>query len=323
MVEWNKRTMASIRPALLLSFTAALLGAFYSRTAWADDPDDTRQRAETLFNDGRAAVKANDYATACPKFEESLKLAHRAGTLFNLAQCEEHEGRLVSAVSYYKEGIVVLEPGDERLAPSKKQLALVEPRLPYLTVKVAAKLPAGGRVTLDGREIEALDVEFAANPGKHEIKVLAPKYADEAIQIELAEAAHETITVKVGARLPEPPPRVVNRLSPQRMASIAAFGVGGLGFVTAAISGGLIVSANSRMVEGCPKRICTTSEGYEASRLGKTLLVVNTVAWGVGIAGAGAGAFLLLFKPKKEPEKTKAAHSFVVGPGYVGMEGSF
>jgi hypothetical protein len=275
-----------------------------------------------LFNEGRAAVKANDYAKACPKFEESLKLARRAGTLFNLAQCEEHEGRLVAAVRYYKEGIVVLEPGDLRLAPSKKQLAIIEPRLPYLTIKLASSLPQGGRVTLDGREVEALDVEFPANPGKHEITVLAPKFADASMQIDLAEGAHEMVTVKVGLRLPEPPPPE-NVLNPKRIGAIAAFGVGGLGFVTAVITGGLVVSANSRMEAGCPNRACTTGEGYEAVRLGKTLLVVNTVAWGVGIAGAGAGAFLLLLGGKKDAAKPKSAHSFIVGPGFVGFEGSF
>jgi len=302
-----------------------VLATFCCHPAFADEMDDKIKRAEQLFNEGRAAVGANDYATACPKFEESLKLARRSGTFFNLAQCEEHEGRLVAAVRYYKEGIVVLEPGDPRLGPSKQHLAAIEPRLPYLTIKVASTLPAGGRVTVDGREVEALDVEFAVDPGKHEIKVLAPKYADESVQIEIVEAAHETVTVNVGARIPDPPPvqvkvKVVDR---QRVAAIAAFGVGGLGFVTAAVTGGLAVSANGRMEEGCPQTVCTTAAGYEAARLGKTLLVVNTIAWGVGIAGAGAGAALLLMGKKKDAVKPKSAHSLVVGPGFVGVEGSF
>jgi hypothetical protein len=322
MVVWDKLAIASRQTTILLRLGGVLLITTHSGAAWADKTDDDRALAESLFNEGRAAVTANDYATACPKFEASLKLAHRAGTLFNLAQCEEHEGRLVTAVRYYKEGIVVLEPGDPRLGPSKKQLATVEPRLPYLTIKLAAVLPKDGRVTLDGREVEALDVAFAANPGKHEIKVLAPKYADAVMPIELAEAANETVTVKVGARLPDPPPQVVG-LSPQRIGAIAAFGVGGLGFVGAVITGGLLVSTNTRVQEGCPNKVCTTAAGYEASRNGKPLLVVNTLAWGIGIAGVGTGAFLLLFRGKKDAAKSKSAHSVVVGPGFVGLEGSF
>ncbi len=323
MVNWKQFATILTRSAIFRGFTAALLMTTFSGAALAGSPDEDRKRAETLFNEGRAAVKANDYAKACPKFEESLKLARRAGTLFNLAQCEEHEKRFVTAVRYYKEGIVVLEPGDPRLAPSKRQLALIEPRLPYLTVKLASPLPTGGRVTLDGREIEALDVEFPANPGKHEIKVLAPKYADEAVQVDLAEAVHETVTVKAGARLPDPPPQVVSGLGPQRIAAIAALGVGGLGFVTAAITGGLLVSTKGRVDEGCPNSVCTTAAGYEASKSGKPLLVANTIAWGMGIAGAGAGAFLLLYKRKNDSAKHRSAHSFIVGPGFVGLEGSF
>lgn len=308
----------------VLSFPSiiTLLIATCSGVAFADSTDDERARAEELFNEGRAAVKANDYATACPKFEASLKLARRAGTLFNLAQCEEHEGRLVTAVALYKEGIVVLEPGDLRLAPSKQQLAIVEPRLPYLTVKLGSAIPKGGRVTLDGREIEKVDVEFAVNPGKHELRVLAPKYADGVLPFEIAESAHETKTVAIGARLPEPPPPPYV-VPTQRIVAIAALGVGGLGFISAAITGGLLVSTKNQIAQECPRSVCTTAAGYAASLQGKSLLIANTVAWGVGIAGAGAGTFLWLFKAKKESATPKSGHNFIVSPGFVGVEGSF
>lgn len=292
-----------------------------ANSAHADSTDHDRLRAEALFNEGREAVKADDYATACPKFEESLKLARRAGTLFNLAQCEEHEGRLVTAVALYKEGIVVLEPGDPRLGPSKQQLAIVEPRLPFLTVKLAGVLPPGGRVTLNGREIEALDKEFAVNPGKHILKVLAPKHTDEVSAFFMAEGAHETKTVKAGARIPDPPPPP-NPITPQRIAAVASLGLGGLGFLGAAITGGLLVSTNARVEKECPQSVCLTAAGFEASKQGKPLLIGNTVAWGVGIAGVGTGLFLL-FKEKQDPKPTKPTHSLVVNPGFVGIEGSF
>jgi len=321
MVARDKLIRAICQIALSVQVGLGAFALLPSGTAFADDTDEERKQAEALFNEGRAAVKAEDYATACPKFEASLKLARRAGTLFNLAQCEEHEGRLVSAVAYYKEGIVVLEPGDPRLAPSKQQLASVEPRLPYLTVTLTSALPTGGRVTLDGREVEALDKEFAVNPGKHEIKVLAPKYADFALTFQIAESAHETKKVHAGARLPEPPPPP-NPLTPQRIAAISSLAVGGLGFTAAAITGGLLVSTNAQVEKDCQPTVCTTAAGFEASKQGKPLLVANTISWGVGIAGVGAGLFLL-FKGKQEPARTKSAHSLILGPGFVGIEGSF
>jgi hypothetical protein len=140
------------------------------------------------------------------------------------------------------------------------------------------------------------------------------------VKVHIAQSVHETITVKVGERNQDD---VANVLGPRRIAALASLGVGGLGFIAAGITGGLLISANKRMEAGCPKTICTTAEGYEASRLGKTLLMVNTVAWGVGIAGAGVGTVLLLVGGKKDTDQPKSAHSVVIGPGFVGIEGSF
>lgn len=292
--------------------------------AFADKTDDERKEAERLFNEARAAVQAEDYKAACPKFEASLKLARRAGTLFNLAQCEEHEGRLVTAVQYYKEGIVVLEPGDPRLGPSKKQLANIEPRLPYLTVVVEGVMPQGGRVTLDGREVEVLGKEFAVNPGKHELRILAPKYADGVVEFEIEEFKKESKTISIGARLPDPPVRIKD-LGPKKIAMIAAFGVGGLGVIGAAISGGVLVGAKNRVDKECPSpnKVCESTAAHEAAERAKTSLVLNTLSWGVGIAGVGVGTFLLFYKPKKSPEKPPQAHSLLVAPGFVGIEGRF
>jgi hypothetical protein len=52
-------------------------------------------------------------------------------------------------------------------------------------------------------------------------------------------------------------------------------------------------------------------------------LIGNTVAWGVGLAGVGVGTFLWLFGGKKDAAPPKSAHSFILSPGFVGVEGSF
>ncbi|MDC3960671.1 hypothetical protein [Polyangium jinanense] len=318
----NDRSIWERRKLRAVGLGAALLSLLVARPAAADKTDDDARRAEELFKEARAAIDRNDYVTACPKFEESLALVRRAGTLFNLAQCEEHEGRLVTAMRYYKEGIVVLDPGDPRLAPSKKKLAEIEPRIPFLTIKPKTALPKDARVTIDGKEAEGIGVAVPINPGKRTISVLAPKRTEEKYVIEVAEAEQVEILVTAGKVIVEPPPPPL--FGPRRIAGIAALGVGGLGFVGAIITGGIIVSANGRVEEGCPRVQCDTAKGYEAAELGKTMLVANAIAWGVGIAGAGAGAVLLLLDgKKKDREKNKTGHSFVVGPGFVGVEGKF
>src|SRR5690242_9683425 len=82
--------------------TAALLLCTMLGDARADPARD-REVADALFWEGRAAADAGDFATACEKFAQSLRLDAAAGTLFNLAHCEERVGRFASALGHYRE----------------------------------------------------------------------------------------------------------------------------------------------------------------------------------------------------------------------------
>ena len=239
---------------------------FSARPSFADQLDDDAKKAEELFNEAREAISRDDYKAACPKFEESLKLVRRAGTMFNLAQCEEHEGRLVTAMRYYKEGIVVLEPGDPRLGPSKQRLSAVEPRIPRLTIQPAADLPKDSRVTLDGKEVEGLSMEILVNPGEHTLAVFAPKRVENKLVVKLEEGERKEVGVSAGAVVVEPPrpppPPVVEQLGKRRIVGLVSLGVGGLGFVGAAVTGGQ--SAGDTAL--APTFLEGTTEGMEVSR---------------------------------------------------------
>src|SRR5690349_9072722 len=60
--------------------------------------DESTARAAALFKEGREAMVHGNAATACPKFAESQRLDPAAGTLRNLALCEEAIGELAKAV---------------------------------------------------------------------------------------------------------------------------------------------------------------------------------------------------------------------------------
>lgn len=71
-----------------------------------DDNDETpRPRdtaaAEAAFQDARRAMAAGDFVKACGLFRESLRFDRAAGTLLNLAQCEEKVGDRSSALRHY------------------------------------------------------------------------------------------------------------------------------------------------------------------------------------------------------------------------------
>lgn len=301
----------------------ALAGVLFASPARGDDIDEDAKRAEALFNEGRIAMDGNDYATACPKFEASLKLVRRAGTLFNLAQCEEHEGRLVAAQRSWKEGIVILEPGDKRLAPSKKRLAELSPRIPHLTIKPAADLPRDARVTIDGKEAEALGVELPVDPGEHTVAVTGTRRAEQRVKVRLAEKEKKEIGVSAGALIVESPSRGPAGLGRLQIVGLAALGVGAVGFVTAGVTGGLVLSTRSEVDRLCPDGRCLNMTDYGVVERGRGLLVANAVAWGVGIAGAGAGTALLLIGSRKGASKGAREASFFVGPQGLTVRGRF
>src|SRR5262245_52850537 len=78
--------------------------------------------AEALFRQGRQAMEAKSYAQACPKFAESQKLDPAAGTLMNLATCEEKLGKLASAWQHWKEAIDALPAKDDRIPFAKSRV---------------------------------------------------------------------------------------------------------------------------------------------------------------------------------------------------------
>jgi hypothetical protein len=77
-------------------FTLALIAA--ASPAYAEETV-----ARSLFKEARQLAAKGDYAAACPKFEQSLKLEQGLGTQFNLADCWEHQGRLASARALFLE----------------------------------------------------------------------------------------------------------------------------------------------------------------------------------------------------------------------------
>src|ERR1041384_7022387 len=76
---------------------ATVLAAVVACPKAARAEPDSVAAAETLFREGREAVKRADYAVACPKFQESQRLDPAIGTLLNLALCEESWGGLADA----------------------------------------------------------------------------------------------------------------------------------------------------------------------------------------------------------------------------------
>jgi hypothetical protein len=133
--------------------------------------------AEGLFYEARTLMQAGKYADACPKLEEAMRLDPGIGTEFNLADCNEHLGKLATAWTAFNDvaGQAKLSNQAEREKLARKRAAALEPRLPRLAVDVPAGIP-GVEVKRDALVVaaSAWGTLVPVDPGTHRIAVTAP-----------------------------------------------------------------------------------------------------------------------------------------------------
>ncbi len=316
--------------------------------AWATPAraqGDAAQQAESLFREGREAVDRGDYTTGCSKFAASLRLTQRASPLLNLANCEEHQGRLVSALAHWTEGIALLPKGDERIEVSRQRAEALGRRIPRLTVALAASPPTGTKVTLDGATVSpaALGVPQPIDLGEHILITGAPGYADAKSTLVLKEGERREVTVTPGLPVPSAPaivapPPVVEKPLPldpppsgngQRTAGFVIGGVGVASLVVGAITGALTIGKKGDLEKLCPSTQPLCDPGQKEAILsvessGKTLSTLSTITFLVGGAGLAAGVVLVLTSgPKRSPTTATLSPLALPGGGGLLMGGSF
>jgi hypothetical protein len=271
--------------------------------------------AEALFLQGRRAMEAGNYREACQQFAESERLDPGAGTLMNLAACEEKLGKLASAWEHWKESLDSLAVEDDRIAFARGRVGALEKQLPHLTVNLSPADPRA-RVLRDDVELRPASrgVALPIDPGDHVVTVVVPGRLTERFAVSLAEGHDISLDVHAGA--PDPNADATG----DRWRSGLGWAVGGLGaagLVTAAVTGVLVVHDRSTVEADCPNKVCTSRAGVDAAASGRTLVVVNAAALGVGMIGIGVGAYLLLGGRHAAPSKPSLALS--PGPGQVGV----
>jgi tetratricopeptide (TPR) repeat protein len=151
--------------------TVALVAASSAagiRVAAAQD----RASAEVLFEEGRRLAAQGDYDGARKKFEESERLDPAAGTLLNLADCEERLGRTASAWAALREAAARAELAGEtaRANAAREKAAALEPSLPSMKIVMTARDPAKPlEIRRDGTAIGSTlwGTAVPVDPGHH------------------------------------------------------------------------------------------------------------------------------------------------------------
>jgi hypothetical protein len=190
-----------VRSALAIVLAAA--GAARADVSPAD-----AARATKLFDQGHKLIDAGKIDDACDAFAQSLALDPEIGTALNLADCRERQGKLVEARALFDAAAVeAMKTNKEgRATFARGRIAELDKRLAHVTVRA----PAGVRVALDGRPIDA-SVQHVM-PGTIAIDASAP--GKKPWRHEQSVAAGETVAIEADlvdepgptARPPVPPP---------------------------------------------------------------------------------------------------------------------
>jgi hypothetical protein len=101
-----------------------------------------------------------------------------------------------------------------------------------------------------------------------------------------------------------------------------SLGVGGAGLALGVVSGVLMLGHRSKLEDGCAGDLCPASLEDEMDAF-TTWRTVSFVGYGVGIVGVGAGVALLLTAPRGPSAEQSARVVPWVGPGEIGLTGSF
>lgn len=271
-------------------------------------------QSDALFNEGQALYDQGNYPEACKKFQASLELVHRLGTLLNLARCHKAEGKTATAYAEFKEAeALARKAGENDRADTAAGFAKeLEGTLSRLTITV--EQPAEGIVIKrDDTEITSASygVAIPTDPGERTIVATAPGKLPFETKITIGQASDsQAVTIpplqddpNAGVGVPGPglPPDTgtpTDSDSGETM-RLAGFIVGGVGVVGLGLGAvfGIVASSTASGAEDdaalCPNKQCTPA-GREEIDSAETSATVSTVGFIVGGAALAAGVVLVV-----------------------------
>jgi hypothetical protein len=344
------------------SFCALLIAscAIITQPARADEAADTAA-ARVLGGDGVILADAGDCQKAIEKLRRAEELHHAPTTAGRLGECEIDVGQIVSGTELLQRLLREVLPADapapfiDALTRARRVLDRALPRIG--SIRVSTKLPAGTRVevTLDGERLpEALlDNDRPADPGRHTLVASAKGYVSNTREVILGDGENASVMLELvpdpAAQAAERQAEAARQAEARRQSAIAssptgtvatsppnpparngagpvavvAFVLGGAGLATGITSGLVVAHDASDLSSTCgTNKICNPDKESEISSA-KTWATVSTVGFGVAGAGVVTGLILLFVGNHHEsPNPRQAAIRPVVGPAYVGCEGT-
>jgi hypothetical protein len=341
-----------------LNATAMSVALLIAPATSADVSSADSAVAQALFDEAKKLMAAGNFAQACPKLEESQRLDPTSGTLINLADCYEKQGRIASAWSAFLDAAAAANRAghNDRGKAARDRAAALAPRLSKIAIAVAGgDTVAGIEVKRDGTVVGKAQwgVPLPADQGLHKVTVSAPgrKTWEQSV---LVKGGGDTLTVAVPelemagapaaappAATPAPPappatplmppagavqpttderPETSGGLSAQKSGALVAGGVGVAGIVVGSIFGLKAFSKHDEAALQCDPE-CHDQAGMDLKAEAKSAGNISTVAFVVGAAGLAGGA-LLWFTAGSAKAGTSAPR-VGFGPGGILVKGAW
>jgi hypothetical protein len=327
-----------------LVLVTTLAGIAVSRVARADDS----AAAQALFDQAKKSMAAHRYAEACPKLEESLRLQEAVGTLLNLADCYEKEGKLASAWSKYLEVATKARAAGQqaRARIGRDRAAALAPKLSNLVIDVATSRADGLEIRRDGTLVGEAEwgTAIPADAGIHTIEASAPArkpWSDTVVVTDGATTARVSVPdlaripveapAATAAPVPESvPPEPVPAPSESRhhgnglkVAALVAGGVGIAGVGVGSVFGVMSMIDHNDASNLCPAPgPCRGSSGVDAWHNAYDAGNVATIAFIAGGAGLAAGTVLWVLAAKSA-RSDDTTGQLLVGPGSVAWKAAW
>lgn len=300
--------------------------------------------AEVLFNEGKKLMAEGRYPEACAKLEESQRLDAGIGTLFNLADCHEHIGKIASAWGEFTEVASLSKAAGQaaREEAARQRAVVLEPRLSKLVIRVTSPVP-GLQVKRDDTVVGAAQygTPIPVDPGDHKITASAPKRREWSTSVRaVAGTAPVVLDIPELQNAPEAPPTTMpgetfvpattgSDGKTQRTIGLVMAGVGGLGIIAGAVAGAFSMSykneANGQNTgNNCSTTTneCQGSTGVDNRHAAIVAGDVSTVGFVAGGILALGGMVLFFSAPKRHDAQTASVGVGIWGTR-AGIGGEF
>lgn len=309
--------------------------------------------AQTLNNEAQEAMEKKDYASACPKFEEVVRLIPEGvGAKLSLAECYEGAGKLASAwIMYALVDEVATKPTQAQLKKMAHGRAeTLKSQFSKLTIIVPESVRgvAGFEVTRDGLSVGSAQwgVPLPIDKGAHMIVAIADRRQRWEKKIEIgSDGITETITIDNMPDLvpesPAPPPSArpptpltemtdgglapkdlpVRTLEVQKISGLALGGAGIAGIGVGAAFGIVAILKKSESGNHCEEgtNLCD-QVGMLIREDGRSAGTVSTAMFITGGVALGAGVALYLTSPRS---RNGAGAKVAVGLQGLSLSGSW